>query len=100
MKTIYPEETLRLLAECDDLLNRIAEDYQRLYPEPPAREREILGEERYAEHYHVALSQRRRAMLEDPMYQAVLNQKVKIISLSPCTYQFDANELLTGGGGS
>ena len=70
MKIIYPEETLDLLATYDVMMNLIKEEHQRCYP----------------------LEDWQRKLLEHPLYQACLNAQAKIISLSSCTYQLDANE--------
>jgi hypothetical protein len=86
MKAIYPEETLALLAKYGELLNEISRDYERLYPDPPEYLREVLGEKGYAERCHAVRDKRRRGMLEDPFYQACIQAKTKIISISQPTY--------------
>src|SRR6266702_4278646 len=93
MKTIYPQETLDLLAKYDELLDKIREEYQQEYPDPPEKLREMIGDRLYAEKYHDALHKRRYFMLEDPIYQACIQQKTKLLMISPCTYQLDANEV-------
>jgi len=93
MKTIYPQETLDLLAKYDELIDVIVKDYQRDYPDPPDLLREMIGEQRYAEKYHDALHKRRYFMLEDPIYQACIQQKTRLLMISPCTYQLDADEV-------
>jgi hypothetical protein len=93
MKTIYPQETLDLLAKYDELLDKITEEYQQEYPDPPEKLREMIGEQRYAEKFHEARDKRRRASLADPIYQTCMSEKTKIIMISPCTYQLDADEM-------
>jgi hypothetical protein len=93
MKVIYPEETLALLAKYDELMDKIREDYQRTYPDLPEFLREVLGERLYREKCNETWHKRRCGILEDPYYQACTQAKAKIISMSPCTYQFDAEEV-------
>jgi hypothetical protein len=93
MKTIYPEETLALLAKYDELVSYIEREYQRLYPDPPDALREILGEQLYAEKYHEVRDKRRRGILEDPGYQWCVREKANTLMRSPCTYQLDAGEV-------
>ncbi len=92
MQVIYPAETLALIAKYDELIDKIREDYQRSYPDPPEKLREMIGEQRYAEKFHEALHKRRYFMLEDPIYQMCIQTKAKIISMSTCTYVFDPSD--------
>jgi len=81
MKVIYPEETLTLLAEIDEQVSKIVENYQ-----------QRAQSWQFCDCQHLPVDWRRK-LLEDPDYQACLRLKTKVISISPCTYQFDAIEL-------